>query len=316
MANFASLLKQFGLAKESVRGTAEAEPTVWTAILPESKLDYVQMLYPDETMRAVMAKYPSAAGHRVGAGTIKMPLRASDVGEFFHMLIGDPSSAQQGGTAAYLHTFTPAAVLTPDSYTFFLDRSMNVMKYNLGQVSKITLDISPDNFVMFTADVMFKSEAAGSIGTPSFVESEELTFQHVTFKIDTVANTELKSASIVLENGLFPKRVTSQSQDPEDFIVTQHKWSGAMTIYFEDATERNKFLAGTTSSLQFQIIGDTISGAYKYTVDVFIDKVQYTAFPYGDEDGLLAAAVSFEATYDSTDTRIGYIAITNINTAY
>ena len=35
-----------------------------------------------------------------------------------------------------------------------------------------------------------------------------------------------------------------------------------------------------------------------------------------DEDGLLAAVIVWESTYDSGDSRIGYVAVTNIATAY
>lgn len=316
MANYPSNLLRVGLAKESSRGVAESTPGSWLAVHPDSRMDYKAILQPDTNLRGTMAKWADAVVATEGDGLIKFPLRASDVGEFLHMLIGDPTSAQQGGSAAYLHTFTPATTILPASYTFFFDRNISVLKYNGCNVSELKITASPEDFIMVEATMMFLGEASGSIGSPAYVESEELTWQHVTFNIAGGSNTEVKSFELSLKNGLFRKRVTAQSAAPEQLVATEFMADCSFVVYFENATERDKFIAGTVTSVEVVIAGDTIASSFKYTLEVLLDDFVYTAFPWGVEDGLVAAQVVGHAVYDTSNTRIFRARVTNIATAY
>lgn len=314
MANYSTFLKRLGIKGEDTRGTVEASPGVWHAVLPSTKFDYSLNLLMDETLRGVMANYPPAPGLKMGVAKIMMPVRALNIGEYFQMLIGTPSSAQQASTAAYLHTFTPGSTLLLPTYTFFYDRSMNVLKYNMGSVYKIKVSSAPDGFVMAEIDAYFKTEASGSIGSPSYTESEELTFQHVDFKLAGSSNTEVKSWSVELSNGMLVKRTMSGSQDAIDFIATKNEAQGEFVIYFANATERDKFVAGSTSSVEIVITGDTIESPYKYTLEILMDDVRYMAFPYDDEDGLLAAKVTWKSFY--SNSRPYRVRVTNTYTTY
>ena len=86
---------------------------------------------------------------------------------------------------------------------------------------------------------------------------------------------------------------------------------GTFTIYFEDETERAKFIAGTSNYLQFLIEGEVIAGAAKETVDVTLPKIMYKAYPYGEADNMLAAQVAFEAVYDTVTSALVGVAVTN-----
>lgn len=316
MANYPSNLLRVGLAKESVRGTAESSPGSWIAVHPDSRMNYSAILLPDTSLRGTMSKWADAVVATQGDGIIKFPLRASDVGEFVHMLMGDPSSAQQGGTSAYLHTFTQASTLLPQSYTVFMDRNIGVLKYNGCNVAELKVTGTPEDFIMVEASMMFLGEASGSIGSPSYVESEELTWQHVTFNIAGSSNTEVKSFEFSLKNGLFRKRVTAQSAAPEQLVATEYSADCNFVVYFENTTERDKFIAGTVTSIEAVIAGDTIASTYKYTLEILLDDFVYTAFPWGVEDGLIAAQVVGHAVYDTSNTRLFRVRVTNIATAY
>jgi hypothetical protein len=89
-----------------------------------------------------------------------------------------------------------------------------------------------------------------------------------------------------------------------------------MIVFFQNATERAKFLANTTNTLQFLMEHDVIEDTYKYTVDINVYKAQYTAYAYGDEDGLLAAKVEFKGVYSSGDSKTVQVDITNTDASY
>jgi len=434
MANFSQMLKRLGLAKESVRGTAEATPLVWVAISPDSEIEFKLQRLTDETVRGVKSKFPSGNGMIDIDGTIKFPLRASDAVEFFDMLIDVASSAEASaftvtaasndkidfkedgggeltatltagnfpmgassavvgslceeiktrleaagtgtytvtydfstkkvtiavagaiaavqivwltgtntatsaatllgftvadtasaasvtsdsttGQFAFQHTITPGTSLLPQSYTLYLDRSLSVKEYNGVNAGEIKLTRSPDNFIMMETAIMGRTEAAGLIGTPVFVESEEMSFQNDTFTIGGVATTEVKAWEVSLKNGLFKKRATTQDQLVDDLLALENTAEGTFTIYFADEVERAKFVAGTTTTLVIDINGDTIQGSEKYNVNLNFGIVNYEAFPFGDEDGLLAAKVVFRAHYDNANNRLYQVLVTNITQSY
>ena len=317
MANYSGFLRRLGMKIEDTRGTAETTADKWHEVLGGSEFNYGPELLPDLTFKGVKSEYTPKPGRKNGDFTLLMPLKAMTLGEYICMLLAAPnSSTQQEATTAYLHTWTPGNGLIPQSYTMFFDRSLAVLKYNLCQVAKIKLSSAPDSFVMTEITGMFKTEASGSIGTPSYTTTNELGFQHVDFKIAGSSNTEVKSWSIELSNNLFRKRTMGLSQDAQDFVPLKNEISGEFTIYFANATERDKFVAGTTSSVELVITGDTIETTYEYTVEILIDDIRYSAFPYDTEDDLLAAKVAFKGFYNLSNTRLYRVRVTNTLTSY
>lgn len=312
---------RLGLKKESVRGTAEASPDKWRALLGDSVLDYALALLPDETKRGINAKFPARAGVKTGTGSIKMPVRASEIGEFLHMVLGDPVSALDSTTLAYSHIFTgPPAGIQPQSYSLFLDRgaSMGIKGYSLGQVPALTFNGDQEGLAQMEAEVMFKSEASGVIGSPSYAgESEQFTSYQSGLKIDAALVEEIKSYSVKIENALFPLRTLNNSQDVKDFYAAgPFMVTGSFEVYLAAETERAKFLAGTQSALQLLIEGAVIEDTSKYTLQIDLPKIKYTAFPIGELDGLFGVAAEFEAEYDTASSKLVAAKVINQTTAY
>jgi hypothetical protein len=315
--------RQLGLVKESVRGTAVTPATKWRAITVDSELEYTLNLIDDEAKRGISAKFPAQPGVKTGTGSIKFPVRASHIGEFVQMLLGNPTTVDVGvAGSAVQHTFLapPAvSVIQPQSFTMYLDRGTHVKRYSLCNASKLTFSGDSEGLTQMEAAVMFKTEdSGGSIGTPVYTtESDELASYQTQLKIDGTTNVQVKSFEFVLENGLFPQRTFNSSQDIRDLLaVGPHKISGKFDIYIEDDTERAKFLAGTQSALRLLIEGEVLEGVIKNTLDINIPKVKYRAFPFGDMDGLLGVSAEFEAEYSFTDSKLADVVVINNVTAY
>lgn len=314
---FAIESKRFGLKKEAVRLTAEVTPDVWIAVEPDSEFEYKLEHIDDAGLRGIKSPFPSFPGLKTLTGSIKLPARARNIGEFFQMLLGNPTSVQQGATAAYKHTFLPPTSIQPPTFTFFVDRNMSIKKYNGVACKKISLTGPVDGAVMLEAELLGLSEAAGAIGVPVFTESEMLEFFHATVKVGGVANTDIRSWALSIDNALFAKRVLAQSQDARDVLAAGRvEAEGSFVIYFESDTERDKFIANTTNSIEFLIEGNTADGAFKNTLDVLFPKIHYKAYPYGESEGLLAAEVEFRAVYDTATSKQLEAYIINTKTSY
>lgn len=316
MALYAIEANRFGLAKESVRGTAESTPSKWYPTKGMPQLDLSLDLLQDMGIRGVAAKYAPIAGMKVGQGKIPLFFDPQILGEFFYSLLGGKAAAQQGGTAAYLHTFTQSGILPP-AYTFFQDRSLGVLKYNRGCVKAINLKGSVDGLVEAEAEVLFENEASGSIGSPSFPTQRYQSFQNMDFKIAGSSNTNVKEWDLKIDNGAFALRTLQGSQVCTDIIApTPISIKGSFLIYFANTTERDKFIANTAVALRLLSIGATIASTYKYTIDINIYEAHYDAFPYGEDQGLLAAKATFEGYYSTSDSKAIQVELTNTDTSY
>lgn len=317
MTLYAIEAQRFGLAKESTRGTAESAPSKWypTRGIPEFNFGLQHL--EDTGIRGILAKYPPVAGIKVGEGKIPLFFDPQILGEFFYSLLGSKTAAQQGGTAAYLHTFTQQTGLQPPAYTFFQDRSLGVLKYNRGCVKAISMKGGVDNLVETDVEILFENEASGSIGSPSFPTQRYQSFQNVDFKIAGTSNTDVKEWDLKIDNSARAHRVLAGSQVLNDIIAPEKiSITGGFTIYFQNTTERDKFIANTASAIRILSIGATIASTYKYTIDINIYAAHYKAFPYGEDDGLLAAKAQYEGHYSTSDSKAIQVELTNTDTSY
>lgn len=311
--------QRWGLKKESVRLTAESAPNVWFAVDPTSYMNLMHKPIPDKTLRGIKAPYVSFPGPQDVNGECKFPLRAKNCGEFFVSLLGDASDSQQGGTAAYLHTFvTPPTNFQPTTYTIFVDRNINVMKYNGCAVKSVKLAGNSEGACEMTAAILGINEVSGSIGSPSYSESEMLEFYQTTVKIGGAANTNPYEYELTLDNGLFQKRAFNQSQQPVDVIAAaKMKVSGKIKIWFESDTERQNYIALTTQSYEFILKGSLIASTFFNQLDLLLPKCVYTGYKFAQDKDLLTAEVDFEAVYDAGNTNEQYaLTLTNTIASY
>jgi hypothetical protein len=317
MAYYSSQLQQFGLKLEASRATAESAPAKWYPTRGPVELNYSLNHLEDEGIRGRASRYAPIAGIKTGEGKIPMILDPNMCGEIFYGLLGAKSSAQQASTAAYKHTFTPGTSIQKPAYTLFSDRSLNVLKYNLGIFKKVALKGGVDNLIELDADVLFKAEASGGMGSPSYPTQRYFSFQNVDFKIAGSSNTDVKEWSLNIDNGAKGFRTLTGSQDVGDIVSPDRLMiDGGFTIYFSSATERDKFIANTAVALRILMVGPNIESTYYYTVDINLYQCHYKAFPYGEDQGLLAAKATFEAVYNSSATKEIQIDLTNTDTSY
>ncbi len=317
MALYPIVAQRFGLKKEAVRGTAETTPTKWYPVLKGTEMKYELGLLENDVLKGDPTMMPPIAGAKTGAGKVSLPLDSQTCVEFLRSLLGGVSSAQQGGSAAYKHTITLSSSYQKPPYTFFLDYGIDVKKYALGIVKKVSFAGAVDSLGKFEADVLFKNEATGAIGSPTFPTQKYLAFNTMDFKIAGASNTDVKEWNIEIDNGAMGLKTLNLSQDVAD-IVTPGKIDikGGFTIYFSTEAERTKFLANTAVAIRMLAVGPLIAATYYHTVDINIYEAHYTAFPFGDDSGLLAAKVAFTGYYSASDSKAIQIDVTNADTAY
>lgn len=309
--------KALGIAKESVRGTAEAAPARFLAIAKGDPFDYVPEVIEDEQLRGSKIRIKPQQGRKNGTGRISLDAEPHSIGEILLGILGQVSSAQQGATTAYKHTFTKMATLQHPSYTTFIDWGIGVKEYNMTTFKSLTLTQADGGILKAAVDLMFKAEATAAAITPTWIVPAPFTFNMLDVKIATVSDVNVRDFSLVIDNGAYAQKNFNQSQDIADFLVKDKpKITGSFTVWFASEAERVKFLANTATTLELVWTGSQISGAYYNALDINLYQVHYKAFPFGFVDGILAATVNFEAYYSIDNSKEIQIDLTNEITSY
>jgi hypothetical protein len=318
---FAIEQKKFGFKKEGVRGVAEVAPAKYLAVAADSELEYMGVRLADNKIRGTKQEYPSAAGIKEGKGTLKsIDVEADIVGDFLFGCLGKVTSVQPDATndpLVFRHTFVPLTDVKYPSFTFFVDRALSVKSYALTVMKKLAFAGTVDGKAELTCDLLFKTEQPAAAFTPVYNTPKPLMFFQTDIRLDGVSDQNVKSWSLDIDNGSFAQRTLMQSRDPKDILAKgAFNVAGGYDVYFETEAQRQKFLDHLPASLEIILTGDVIQGTYKSTLDILIPRAIYSAFPFGTLDGLLGAAIKFDAELDPTQTNMIQATLTNQVTGY
>lgn len=302
---YATERKVFGFKKESSRGVAEASPDKFLAVGPDAELNYTAALIPDDQIRGFKERFPSAPGIKDGAGSLStIDVEASTIGDLLFGCLGSVGSIQPdvgNAPSVYRHTFSRLNSIFMPSFTFFVDRGLSQKRYPLTVIKKLALSGAVDGKALVNADIMFKTEESGSPFSPNYGSPKPLMFFQTDFKIDGVSDVNVKNWSLNIDNVSVPQRTLNQSRDAKDIISPgRFLIDGGFEIYFESETQRQKFLDAGLAALNIILTGEIIEDTYRNELEFVIPEARYTAYPFGNLDDLLGAAVTFEAHYNVT----------------
>lgn len=305
---FAPENQKYGFKKEASRGVAETAPQKFLAVGAEALLDYKSLLIADDKIRGSKEPFPSAPGVREGSGALPaVDLEAETIGDLLFGVLGKVTSVQPdaaGAPLAFRHTFKPDSLVRFPSFTFFADRGLGIKRYPLTVVKKLTLTGTVDGKAQAAADVLFKTEEPASAFTAAFGSPKPLMFFQTEFKLDGVVSQDVRSWTLSIDNASVAQRTLNQSRDPKD-IVSAGRFAieGGYEVYFETEANRQKFIDNLPQAVDVVLTGDTIQAAFKNKLELNVPKAKYTAYGFGTLEGLLGAAVTFQAELDPA---VGY----------
>lgn len=321
MANYLVDRKQFGLAKESVRGTAETAPSQWLYVGKDSELAYDLEHVENDRIAGVNAgEFAPEAGRKVGKGKLTMDLEAQSIGAVLNSLLGAYSGTQSGTTTAYIHTFTKTTSTQHPAYTLFVDRGVDVFGYNMGVCKSLEISLDAKGKAVASSEWLMKSEQTRAALTPSLAAPDPLMFYQAQVEIaDTTVGARIGSMKLKIDNGAEAIWRFGQSQDADDIIVAKKlSIEGGFDMYFTSTAERADFLANTSRKFEFNLTGDAIgSTGVNFSLLASIYAGKYTAVPFDSElNGLLGASLAFKGFYSLSDSKALDIIIKNTSTTY
>lgn len=237
----------------------------------------------------------------------------------------DASSQTSNSTttvAPFTHTFARQAVPQLPTYSFWFDKYPLYPQFAGCMLNKMDIEIKAKELVTLDAEWMgLAYDATGITHTPSYNAARPFVFNQAVISIDgapvlnydhlKISVNNMVKADHALSGSIYPAKIYSEGMDVEV----------SAELFFEDAAQYNKFLAGTTAHIQVVLThADDVSGAAsgtKYSLTIDIPVVVYKSANLIIPTGVLKIPFMGTAIYDSTTSKtISAVLKNSVSNAY
>lgn len=308
----------FGMGEESTFKTAIAAAK-YMDIYDEKVVPDPGWIIPNTAARRAFDK--RVLGAYRGRGSVNFPIEPENgIGWLLKWALGSITSAQQGGTVAYKHTFKCADSIKSFTGRFGVVDVATAEKILAGcMLNGISFSSAHGEELKGSVEVFNSAkETKGGIGSPTFSTLDPLVFRQATIKFATVEKAYVSKLDLSLKNAIpFDKGVLGSDTFPK-IRTGKRTVDGTLNLAFDDSTEYDRFLAGTEFSFEASFVGPQIEATgYYYTLRLLLNKCQYLrdTTPHISRRELVVLNAPFQAFRDSTYTEI-QVELTNKATAY
>jgi len=216
--------------------------------------------------------------------------------------LGSKSSAQQGATAAYLHTFTEdsdsrptftiMANMTTDDATIvpeeFASCMLNKFSFSTKEKEGAKLDL---DFIGYGVNLDTTDQTESYATDPLPFTFNQMKFEreeYGTTPSSLVEDARITEFGIDIETGVVAQQVNNQSTSPGEMIHTKMDVSGNITFVFEDLTDYKKWLGGASATemgtspyyenVKLTFTGANIASTYDYQLIFYLPKVYFREY--------------------------------------
>jgi len=210
-------------------------------------------------------------GRKNVTGDVVFDLWAKGLGLWFKHALGSVTSAQQGGTSAYLHTFSLTDALPPGLTVEIKKGGTQFHKYSGVRVDRWTIGAAINAIPRMTFTVLGKDESiSGSGATASYPSGNELlSFHQGIFKIDT-SQVDIYEFELTLNNNLADSDYRLGAPTRASLLPRSREVTGRFRLPYDAVTEYTKFRNFTPAALNLKFTGSLIQGSYyvEFTIDL------------------------------------------------
>lgn len=322
---------QMGIAKEAVRGTAEAAAAFW---IPFSELDINEKntkINDEQSFGVIEDAIGQSIVKQWAEGSLKAPIGDAHFPLLLYSLLGSKAVvAHAGETIVYDHTITVAQSAQHPTLTLFIDdpsatAGAQDYKHALGVLSSLELHYEVGKFLEYTANLKAKKGVQAAL-TPSSSTENRFLPQHLTFKLatnlaglDAASAIVLKSLTLKIDQGIEDDDVLGNIA-PNDYLNKQFSIEGTLEALWDDeATFKTLALAGTAKAMRIDLKNTSVTLGVGTNPQVRIDlaKVIFKEItkPIKLND-IVRQTLSFKAFYSSADSKMVTILGTNLTASY
>lgn len=317
---------QFGVARETSRGTPEASASFWIP-WDELALDEKDERVLNDQTRGVLETTVGENIVKQWAETeIKAPIGDKTFPLFLYALLGSNSTTGPAETSVYTHTMNVGQSIQHQALSLFIDdpAAGQDYKFGLGMITELEINYERGAYINFTAKLKSKKGATAT-NTPATTTENRFLSQHLTFKIASnqagltaASATLLKSAKVSFKPNVIDDD-TLGSTTPSDFNNTGFEVEGTLELMFDDETEKTLALAATTRALRFDLINTDVTIGSTLNPEVQIDLFNVTFQPITrsfKQGEYVLQTVAFKAHYSITDSKMVQVVNKNTQSSY
>lgn len=314
----------FGVAIESVRGTAEATAErsikkVTCNLIPRS-----ERVVDDSTTGQMEDAERLRTVRRWSEGDIDGVVHVDAIGYFLANLYGDVSSAVVSGVV-YDHTFNLEQTISHQSLTLFVkDAGVDQRKVPNGMVSALGIVATTDDYLRATMSFMGKENVSDASSYPALETEYDFISRDIVVKI---ADTEggLAGASAINMRSLNLNWNPNVEADwifgdlsPDEVYNKEFSIDGDFTRKFDDTTFKDLYEADTFKYMSITITGEAdIGGGNNPTITILLYKIQISDWNRDSAPGELSIeTVNFKAFLNTSDVKQSQIVLRNLVTEY
>jgi hypothetical protein len=321
-------LVQFGIAKETSRGTPEAAATYWIPWQELSVEEKHQDAIDEQSVGVIEDSVGKSIVKEWAEVSLKAPIADKHFGLILYATLGSKSVATHSGeTIVYDHTFTVAQSAQHPALSFFVDDPLAAQDYKhaLGMVESLEINYETGKFLDYSLALRGKKGATATL-TPATTTENRFLPKHATFKVAS-AYSGLNAASAFSIKSLKLKISKNIEDDdalgnsgPADIVNKQLTIEGSLEAIYKDETDfKTAYLAGTAKALRIDLKNTdvTLGSAANPQVRIDLAKVTFTELtkPFRLND-LVYQTVTFKAHYSITDSLMISALVTNLEASY
>lgn len=323
MTKFIGQLADFGIAKETVRGTPESTATFWIPKMTLTLDDTIEQAIDENSIGVIEDATDAKVVHKVAVGEVEGKISDKSIGLFLLSLLGTVSTSGPSDSA-YTHTFSVAQSAQHQALSLFVDDGNQDYKYALGMVTSMDISAEVGQIIQFKAGLRSKIGATATL-TPSYSAENLFLAQHVTFKIaatqaglDAASATNIRSISLTIDSNVEDDRALG-SVAPVDILNKHFMIEGEMELVFDDEAIKTAMLADTVKALRIDIVNSDVLIGSSSTPALRFDlhSVKFSEFARNyDNTEIVTASVKFKAFYKLADSKMVTCRLINAQSSY
>ncbi|KKT72760.1 MAG: hypothetical protein UW68_C0026G0009 [Candidatus Collierbacteria bacterium GW2011_GWB1_44_6] len=314
---------EFGVALESVRGTAKTTAEKWFKKITATVVEKVEKKVDESTRNRLEDSLATRIVKKWIEGELSGNVHVDGIGYLFYSLYGGVTSTLVV-TGVYSHVFAISnSNLHPCLSLFAKDGANSQEVYNGGMVSDMELNVASDDYLKFKANFIARSNVANSASV-TYGTEYDLIGKDVVVKIATTeaglssaTAIKVKELSIKWDQGLIVDQVVG-SLSPNDLFASKMAIEGELKLNYDADTYKDLFNTDVYRYMQITITGTADLGTTNYpTITILMHRVAVTDWTRDDSAGdLVSQTVSFKAFFNETDVKQSTVTIKNKTAEY
>jgi Phage tail tube protein len=330
-ANSASYLSEMAVAEEATPGVAATTPDIYDCFTDDPGIVPVQNVIRDGCVHSRSNKKHVLSNYHMDGSLPQMVEPEGMIGWWLKWALGGLSSAQEGATTAYKHTYTPAEELK--SFTLWLLKGGNQqVKIPYGTVLGLELSQGLDDVLRSTIRTAGqKDEIATDFGSSDYSLLDPF---HNTMLAVSIAGSltgqaaQVHNTVISIDNGInLDDGRTHGSRFYEAVVPGKLNVSGSNDIWFDDDIEYQRFWgdaaatspASTSTPVPLIFTWDTgieAGTGYNYQLVITIPAAIYESTTVNLGGNRVVQHIDWYAELDPVTSREIMIELTNTKTGY